>query len=221
MRKTDRSVNTMFGTYQSDKEEVKRTWKIVVVMALCAIGFVIVMSSAQNFWMSLKPEYDVEYLLDNGAREGMHVKGAVPYTYGCFADMSNMDGGKVSAYYYTIPAEEGMMILEIPADRQAAMETLLEETLDYLDTGVWPVSTIMLEGYVVKAQGRLPYLLSEYMREIGYTDAEIAAMGEPLMIKDASRRMQRARISAPVGMILLTAGILLGVFFLFRSRRKR
>ena len=71
----------MFGTYQSDKEEVKRTWKIVVVMALCAIGFVIVMSSAQNFWMSLKPEYDVEYLLDNGAREGMHVKGAVPYTY--------------------------------------------------------------------------------------------------------------------------------------------
>ena len=206
--------------YQPDKGEVKRNREIVAAMVLCIIGFIMMISSAQNFWMSLKPEYDVEYLLDNGAREGMHVKGEVPYTYGCFADMSNMDGGKVSAYYYTIPAAEGMMILEIPADRQKEMESLLEETLDYLDTGVWPVSTVTLEGYVVKAQGRLPYLLSEYMQEIGYTDGEVAAMGDPLMIEDASRRMQRARISSPLGMILLTAGILLGVFFLFRSRRK-
>lgn len=221
MRKYNNSANTMFGTYQPDKEEVKRNWKIVAVMTLCILGFMILISSVQNFWMSLKPEYDVEYLLDNGAREGMHVKGEVPYTYDCFADMSDMDGGKVSAYYYAIPAAKGMIILEIPADRQEAMEILLDETLDFLDTGVWPTSTITLEGYVVKAQGRLPYLLSDYMREIGYTDEEIADMGEPLMIEDASRRMGRARISAPVGMIILTTGILLGVFFLFRSKHKR
>ena len=59
--------------YQPDKGEVKRNREIVAAMVLCIIGFIMMISSAQNFWMSLKPEYDVEYLLDNGAREGMHV----------------------------------------------------------------------------------------------------------------------------------------------------
>ena len=34
-------------------------------------------------------------------------------------------------------------------------------------------------------------------------------MGEPLLIRDAAEAFHRARIYAPVGMILLTSGILL------------
>ena len=112
------------------------------------------------------------------------------------------------------------MILKVPVSRQREMETLLEETLDYLDTGIWPTSVVELEGYVTKAQGRLPYLLSEYMTEIGYTQEEIEAMGEPMMIEDASGRIEKARINAPVGIILVAAGVLLGVFFCFWNKRK-
>lgn len=220
MRKYNNGVNTVFGSYQPDASEIKIKRQALLVLVLCVIGAFFLMGSVRFFWIAMKPAYDVEYLLENGAQEGMHVKGRIPYTYDCFADMSDMESKKVSYYYYALPASEGMMIFKASVSRQKEMDILLEETLSYLDTGVWPVSTVELEGYVVKAQGRLPYLLSEYMKEIGYTDEEIRAMGEPLMIEDATKRMERARISTPVGIILVTAGVLLGVFFFFRSRRR-
>lgn len=220
MRKSNKGANTMFGTYQPDVAQVRRNRQIIAVMVLCIAGLFFLLLSMQFFWISLKPGYDVEYLLENDVREGMHVKGQVPYTYDCFADMSDLEGGKVSYYYYALPAAEGMMILKVPVSRQREMETLLEETLDYLDTGIWPTSVVELEGYVTKAQGRLPYLLSEYMTEIGYTQEEIEAMGEPMMIEDASGRIEKARINAPVGIILMAAGVLLGVFFCFWNKRK-
>ena len=44
-------------------------------------------------------------------------------------------------------------------------------------------------------------------------------MGEPLLIRDAAEAFPRARIYAPVGMILVTSGILL--LNLYLSLRKR
>ena len=101
------------------------------------------------------------------------------------------------------------MILNIPPQKQNDMEKLLEETFAYLDGGSWPASPVPIEGYVTKAQGRLPYLLSQYMLEIGYTQEEIDAMGQPLMIQYDAEKMQKARIYAPVGVILLALEVLL------------
>lgn len=188
--------------------------------ALCFLGIAMLIAHGKNFLITLKPAYDVEYLLDNGAREGMHVYGEVPYTYDCFANMSDFDDSHVSAYYYALPSVDGMLILNVPVDMQTAMETLLDETMLYLDTGIWPTSVVPVEGYVVKAQGRLPYLLTQYMSEIGYTQEEIDAMGEPLMIEYAAGNLHKARFYAPVGMILLTVGILLIVLIVFLKRSK-
>lgn len=200
------------------KEDLgKGIWKGIIVI-LIFVGFVMILSCGKNFWLTLKPGHDVNDLLENGAAVGMHVSGQVEYTYDCFADMSNTDNNRVTAYYYALPSTEGMMILQVPARLRNEMETLLQETLEYLNGGAYPESAVPVEGYVTKAQGRLPYLLGEYMIQVGYTQEEINAMGDPLMIEYATEGLQRARIYAPVGIILLTSGVLLTVLTIFLKR---
>ena len=58
------------------------------------------------------------------------------------------------------------------------------------------------------------------MSEIGYSQEEIDALGEPLLVKYAADTYDKARIYAPVGMVLLASGILLSVLYLFLKRRK-
>lgn len=208
-REDGQSVNSMFGSAGRDSADRKTSVKIFAAITMAIIGIALLAGNWNLFWISIKPGYDVEYLLDNGAREGMHVSGKVPYTYDCFANMGDFDDTRVSAYYYALPAAEGMMILNIPPQKQKDMEKLLEETYAYLDGGSWPVSQVPVEGYVTKAQGRLPYLLSRYMLEIGYTQEEIDAIGQPLMIQYDAEKMQKARIYAPVAVILLALEVLL------------
>lgn len=203
------SLNGTFGPADRDGGDRKGTLKIFAAIIMAMIGIALLAGNWSIFWISIKPAYDVEYLLDNGAREGMHVSGKVPYTYDCFANMGDFDDRNVSSYYYALPAAEGMMILNIPPQKQNDMEKLLEETFAYLDGGSWPASPVPIEGYVTRAQGRLPYLLSQYMLEIGYTQEEIDAMGQPLMIQYDAEKMQKARIYAPVGVILLALEVLL------------
>lgn len=189
--------------------EVKGFVKYFAVMIIAIIGISLLAGNWRAFWISMKPGCDVEYLLENGAKEGMHVSGEVTYTYDCFANMGDFDDNHVSSYYYALPAADGMMILNIPPQKQNEMERLLEETYEYLDGGSWPASPVSVEGYVTKAQGRLPYLLSQYMLEIGYTQEEVDGMGQPLMIQYDMERMQKARIYAPIGVILLALEVLL------------
>lgn len=209
------------GWKEDWKQDLAQMIVRFVIGGLIAVGAILLFAHGKNFMIALKPGYDVEYLLENGAKPGMHVSGEVHFVYDCFAELENTDSNKTSAYYYALPGAEGMMALYVPAARRGAAETLLEETLNYLETGVFPVSVMPVEGYVVKAEGRLPYLLSQYMLELGYTEEEIDAMGEPLMIQDATKRLGNARIYAPVGMILLTVGILMTVFAVFWKTRRR
>lgn len=191
-----------------------------VIGGLWVSGIILLTAYGKKFLLTLKPTYDIEYVIENGAKEGMHVSGEVPYIYDCFANLSDTDDGRISAYYYALPAADGILVLHVPVSLQEAMDTLLEETMLFLDTGVWPTSTVPMEGYVVKAQGRLPYLLTQYMLEIGYTREEIAGMGDPLMIDYAVGNLRAARLYAPVGMILLALGILLLVFVIFWKRAR-
>lgn len=208
-REGGQSANSMYGSAGRDSTDRKTSVKIFAAMTMAIIGISLLAGNWSLFWISIKPGFDVEYLLDNGAREGMHVSGRVPYTYDCFASMGDYDDTHVSSYYYALPAAEGMIILNIPPQKQKDMEKLMEETNSYLGGGGWPVSQVPIEGYVTKAQGRLPYLLSQYMLEIGYTQEEIDAMGQPLMIQYDAEKMQKARIYAPVGVILLALEVLL------------
>lgn len=192
------------------KEDLAKLLVWLWIGVLCLAGLIFLLGNGRNFWMTLKAGHDVEDLMENGdAKEGMHVTGEVPYVYGCFANLSDFDDNDVSEYYYALPTVDGMLILGVPVSLQGAMETLWEETWQYAERGILPSSTVSLEGYVTKAKGRLPYLLSEYMVDIlGYSQEEVDEMGEPLMIVYAPETLRRARIYAPLGMILLALGML-------------
>lgn len=216
-------MNGRVGWKEDWKKDLVQMTVRFVLGGLIAAGIILLAANGKDFLTALKPGYDVEYLLENGAEEGMHVSGRVPGLYDCFAELENTGSSKISAYYYAIPGEKEVMVLYVPAARHGEAEALLEETVDYLETGLLPESLMDIEGYVVKAEGRIPYLLSQYMLDIGYTQEDIAAMGDPLMIRDAEGRLEKARIFAPVGMILLTLGILLTAALIFykSARRKR
>ena len=208
------------GNWKEDwKEDLVKMLAGFLIGGLCIAGFGLLWGNGRNFWITLKRGYDVEYLMENGgAKEGMHVTGQVPYVYDCFANLSDFDDEDVSAYYYALPCGDGMMILSVPAGQYDAMEQLWEETWLYDSL---PSSTVPVEGYVTKAKGRLPYLLSEYLVDVlEYSQEEVDAMGEPLVIQYAVETLQRARIYAPVGMILLCSGMLLLILRLFLGRRK-
>lgn len=209
------------GDWREDwKQDLGKLVAWILIGGLCVIGFLYLISNGKYFWITLKQGYDVEYLMENGgAKEGMHVTGQVPYVYDCFANLSDFEED-VSAYYYALPSGDGMLILAVPARLNDTMERLWEETWEYVETGVAPSSTVPVEGYVTRAKGRLPYLLSEYMVDVlEYSKEEVDAMGEPLVIEYAAETLQRARIYAPVGMILLTSGILLLILYLFLIKR--
>lgn len=199
-------------------------WKLVIgvlIGGLLVIGFFLLAINGRNFVTAIKPGVDIGYLMEQGgAKVGMHVTGRIPYVYDCFANMGDFDETHVSEYYYALPTADGIMVIGVPAGQYQAMERLKEETWQYLETGGLPQGTVAIEGQIEKAQGRLPYLLGEYMGEIGYTREEIDAMGEPLIIRYAAGTLQKARIYAPVGMILLALGILLTVLYVFLKKRK-
>lgn len=203
------------------KQDLKKMVGAFIIGGLLVIGGIMLLSYGKNFLMAVKPAYDMDYILDNGAKKGMHISGEITFIYDCFAEMENTDSNKITSYYYAIPAGDGMVVLCVSPDKHDAAERLLEETIDYLGTGIPPASVIPIEGHVVKAEGRLPYLLSQYMLQIGYTEEEIEAMGDPLMIQDTAASLKAARIYAPVGMILFALGILASVFAVFWKVRRR
>lgn len=193
----------------------------ILIGGLLVIGFMLLIINGRNFVTAIKPGHDIGYLADQGgAQEGMHVTGRVPYVYDCFANLEDLGGGGVSEYYYALPTADRLLIISVPAGRYEAMERLKEETWQYLETGLLPQAAVAFEGHIEKAKGRLPYLLGEYMSEIGYSQEEIDALGEPLLVEYAADTYDKARIYAPVGMILLASGILLSVLYLFLKRRK-
>lgn len=202
------------------KQDLVRMTVTVVIIGLLGAGIILLLSNGKNFLTAVKPAYDMDYVIENGAKKGMHISGEVPFIYDCFAEMENTGNNRVTAYYYAIPSGDGMIVLQLPTSMRGAAEKLLEETVEYLSTGMPPASAFPIEGYVKKAEGRLPYLLSQYMAGMGYSEAEIQEMGEPLMIQEAGKNLDRARIYAPVGMILLGLGILASVFAIYRMVRR-
>lgn len=213
----------MAANWREDwKEDLRKLVIGVLIGGLLAIGLLLLMINGRNFVTAVKPGVDIGYLMEQGgAKKGMHVTGQVPYVYDCFANMGDLDDSRVSEYYYALPTADGMLVIGVPTGQYKAMERLKEETWQYLETGLLPEATVAVEGHVEKAQGRLPYLLGEYMKEIGYAQEEIEAMGEVLILQYEAGALEKARVYAPVGMILLASGILLSVLYVFMKKRRQ
>lgn len=192
------------------------------VLILGILGAMMLWLSAGDFFVSLKPAQSFEDLMETNAKKGAHIKGNVVYSYDCFASEETWKEGngtrtpaKTSSYFYAIPSADNILALKVNTNLSASMEKLASETFDVLTGAADKTTTqVAVEGCVNVMEKDLTKLFTEYLLEIGYTQAEIDAMGTPLVIEQ--RAFNSIRGIFAVGIILL---ILAVVFYIRNFKR--
>ena len=197
--------------------------KLLIVLVI--LGASLVNFSSQMFFTSFKPVTSFQDLRETKATEGMHVKGNVVYALDCFAYMetwTEKDDGtrtpaKTSSYYYAIPGVDGTFFaVEVSTKDFDAMEALATETADYWESGLFPTTLVNLEGRMSKMDGEMVELFHSYLKEVGYTEQEIANMGEILYVD--STNMNTERLCFLIGVLMFIAGITFIVIRFIKSK---
>ena len=86
------------------KQELKRKAAVIAILALLASGGIMLLTHGKNFLVAVKPAYDMEYVMTNGAKEGMHISGEITVVYDCFAEIVNTKNKKIKANLYYVQA---------------------------------------------------------------------------------------------------------------------
>ena len=194
--------------------------------------FLGVLIKGKNFPNLLLPSYDYDYVLENGLKEGQHIKGEIFYSLGNFASEesytqyeNSRTASKTTGYYYLIPVgENGMAAVYIRKDDLDAMDALTDETYDYLMDGDYPSTEVHFEGVAIKMDKQLNGLENAFREELeymGYTESEVEEMlslysdGECLVLYGPA-----AMSTAYVMMALSILAILIGVILIVRNYKK-
>lgn len=208
---------------ETGKEKLQDILNVLPTL-LIVVGILGMLISIDRFAIAVKPAMDFDHLLNEYAVPGDHVAGRVLYTYGCFAESSvihaengRKTGETKSGYYYAVPSADGVMILEVPIRYHSAMETLTEQTFEYLYGGSEPQANAWVNGYVVKNDSEsLQRMLEEYLVNLGYTKQEIAGMDEIYIVKQDDMLTELRNIFVGCSLALATGLVLLFV----RKREK-
>lgn len=194
-----------------------------VTLALLLIGSISIVTNFNDFVTSFEPAISFEDLLDGEQVEkGDHIAGDVVFSFPPFASESTYteykDGtrgtSEASGNYYVIPTAEEPIALKTKQESVEAMDQLTDETFDYLQDGPEPTTQAFCEGKVIEMDDEelLDYY-HEYLLDFGYTEAEIEAMGTPLLIQCVD--FQLVRIMFIGGIVF----VLLGIGFIIRRHR--
>lgn len=196
------------------------------ILMLLVLGGMILYMTIGDFIVSLKPAKDFEELLHmDKVKSGMHVKGDVLYAYGSFATeetyTKNSNGSrtpaKTSHYYFAIPVNGGSscIALEVPVDDNKAMNSLTNETLEYLLDGTAPTTVVTVDGRTKKMEADMKNLFEKYLKnDLGFTEEQIEGMD--MVIIEQPHSMMTVRIMFLVGLIPFA----LGVFLFIRNYKK-
>ncbi len=185
-----------------------------------------------NFPQIIMPSHSYEEVLENGLKNGQHIKGEIVYSLGSFASEESYTqyedyrtASKTTGYYYMIPVGEGgMAAVFVRKDDLDAMDALTNETYEYLMGGDAPQTEIHFEGVAVKMDKELAGLegaFREQLEYMGYTESDIQEMlssysdGECLVLTGPAD-MTTAYVMIAIAFIVL----LLAIFLLVRNYRK-
>lgn len=149
--------------------------------------FIGAMVKVGDFPQILMPSKDYDYVMENGLKEGQHIKGEIFYSLGSFASEesytqyeNSRTASKTTGYYYMIPVgENGLAAVFIRKDDIAAMEKLTEETYNYLMGGDIPQTGVPFNGVAVKMEKNLAGLEGAFREELeymGYAEGEVEEM---------------------------------------------
>lgn len=186
-----------------------------IIMPLVA-GGILLYTSVPNLVVSFKPAISFEDMLDGAeVKAGSHVAGDVVFALDYFASQStytrysdgSRSGDRASGNYYLIPTYDGFIGLKCRQADVAAFDMLTDETFDFLETGIEPTTKIFIEGSVKTMESKLAKYFQEYLEDMGYTEGEIADMGEPLVSEYVN--FNAVRIMSVIGVVLVALGIFL------------
>lgn len=193
------------------------------ILFLLILGGIMVSQSAADLVISLKPAITFEQMLDGKeVKVGSHVSGDVIYVLDYFASQStytqrsdgSRSGSRKSGNYYLVPTSTGYIGLKSRQSDVAALNALTDETFEYLETGTEPTTTVFTQGTVEVMSSKIATYYREYLEDLGYTEAEIEEMGEPLVIQYVN--FNAVRITFAVGVVL----IILAIFILWRRYKR-
>lgn len=193
------------------------------ILILAAVGGIMLFQSAGDFVVSFKPAISFEDMLDGKeVKAGAHVDGDVVYVLDYFASEStytersdgSRSGNKASGRYYLLPTAEGYIGLKSREMDVAVMNKISDETYEFLMGGEEPTTTIHMQGSVEVMEGQLAKYYREYLLDMEYTESEIDAMGDPLVIQ--YRSFTAVRVLFAIGAALVALAI-----FLICRRYKR
>lgn len=191
-----------------------------------------------DFPQILMPSHDYEYVLENGLKEGQHIKGEIFYSLGSFASKESYTEyedsrtgaksrttAKTTGYYYMIPVGEGgMAAVYMHKDDLDAMDALTEETYNYLNGGEIPQTEVHFEGVAVKMEKNLAGLegaFRDQLEYMGYADSEVEEMlatysdGECLVLEGPADMSVMYVMMAVVFLVFL-----ISILLIIRNYRK-
>ncbi|MCI9568899.1 MAG: hypothetical protein HFG14_03190 [Lachnospiraceae bacterium] len=193
------------------------TWMLI------GVGATLLYLTAADFVISIKPAVSFEDMLDGKeVKVGSRVAGEVVFAMDYFASEStytryedgSRSGSRKSGNYYLIPTAEGYIALKSRQADVSALDALSEETFEYMNNGPEPSTVIHMQGKVERMEGTLAGYYEEYLEELGYSEAEIDAFGEPLVIRYLNFIAVQSMFAAALLILFLD------IFFLQRRYRR-
>lgn len=155
------------------------------IAILFVVGLAMMIMAGRWGLLVLKEPVDFEMLLEQEPENGMYVKGDVIFAYDCFAtedEYTERSDGKMvkveKGYeYYILPAEGELpfVVLESFAADSKRMNTLADETWDYMYGGAEPTTRVSVEGCVGELDPEIKEYMNEYLMEVWeYTEDDLA-----------------------------------------------
>lgn len=174
--------------------------------------------SFANFVVSLKPPVSFEEMLEGTEiKAGDHVEGNVLYALDYFASQSSYtryedgsrSGSRKTGNYYVIPVNGGYIGLKCREEDTAALNKLSEESFEFLGGGPEPATEIFIQGAVQPMESKLVKYYNKYLEGFGYTQDEIRAMGEPLVVEYTNFLAEQVIFGIGILVILLAIWLLM------------
>lgn len=205
-------------------------FSVTILMFGCI--FLGVLIKDKDFPNLFLPSHDYDEVLENGLKEGQHIKGEIFYSLGSFASEesytqyeNSRTASKTTGYYYMIPVgENGMAAVYIRKDDLDAMDALTEETYEYLMGGDVPQTEVHFEGVALKMDKQLHGLEKAFREELeymGYTESDIEEMLSSYSDGECLVLYGPAAVSTVYVMTAISLlAILIGVILIARNYRR-
>ena len=161
----------------------------ILNIALMLVGVWLLVFSLGDVLSLVKPAHDYDYVMQNGLKEGDHIKGEIYFSLGCFATelttreySDNSTSSSISNYYYIIPTGGSAMAvaaIEIHKNQLEIMKALTDETYNYLTDVTSQITGGLEFNGVVRDMaevGLLEEYFTESLKSMDYTESEIDEM---------------------------------------------